>query len=283
VVGKPSLATAAASLLDVLGAATPAERGQVKALDQLNVPPGMLEVGRFPIRARLKQLSQVVEIVVPYLGPVYPLELTRPPAEGAAVALVEGIAAVLGLNGVSVHIEGEEPARSGVGIPPMLRVSERVARQPRSPVFRFWVGRALTAAATAGSMLERLSNSELGELIEALFATRPGAAAQQLRKQLNRFVPRKVRKQLEQVRIDHIDVRVWDHYRMEEQRRADMIGMLICGNPKVAVAELSAAEGVFGDFTRSPRVRELMTFAVSDQYAALHSAVWSGRRSERTG
>ena len=40
--GKPALSTSAAALLDLLGAATPAEKGQVRTLDQLDFPPGTL-------------------------------------------------------------------------------------------------------------------------------------------------------------------------------------------------------------------------------------------------
>jgi hypothetical protein len=168
-----------------------------------------------------------------------------------------------------------------VGDPIQLQVATRVARQPDSPVFRFWIGRALAGAATAGSLLERLSNNELGALVEALFAARPTEAlVQQLRKQVNRALPRKVRKQLDQQRIDQVDSRIWNRYRAEEQRRSDLIGMLICGNPKVAITELSAAEGLFGDLTQAQRVRELMTFAVSDRYAVLHSAIWRTRRQQ---
>jgi len=266
--GKPALATAAASLLDLMGAATPTERGQVKALDQLVVPTGLLPLASLPLQPVLNQLAQTMELVAPHLGPVYPLEIRRPLGGDEPTALaVSQIAAVLGLGSVTVSVEGEEPARAGVGL---VRVSERVARQPQAAVFRFWVGRALAGMATAGSLVERLSNSELGVLVEALFAQRPGATAQQLRKQLNRAVPRRVRKQLEQQRIEQVDARLWDHYRADEQRRADLIGMLICGNPRVAIGQLSPND----EFSLTPRSREMMLFAISDAYETLYAAVW---------
>jgi tetratricopeptide (TPR) repeat protein len=284
VLGKPSVATAAAALLDVLGASTPAEKGQVKALDQLGAPPGLLQIGSLPLRPRLKQLSQVMEIIGPHLGQVYPLELRRPLEDGAAAAAAaRRIAAVLGLPGVTVSVEGQEPVRSSVGVPPVLWINEEVARRPNSPTFRFWVGRALAASSTAGALTERLTNGELGALIDALFAARPNAMAQQLRKQINRVVPRKVRRLLEQQRIELVDARIWDHYRTDERRRADVIGMLICGNPRVAITELAEAEGLSGDPTQSQRVCDLMSFVVSDRYAMLHSSVWSGRRPSSPG
>ena len=268
VLGKPALATAAASLLDVLGAATPAERGQVKALDQLDAPRGTLPLTALPLRPMLTQLAQTLELVAPHVGSIYPLELQHP-LDGTepAVLATRQIAAVLGLGNISVSIEGEDPTRAAFGV---LQINERVARQPQGAAFRFWVGRALAGAATAGALVDRLSNGELGVLVEALFAQRPGTTAQQVRKQLNRALPRRVRKQLDQQRLESVDTRLWDHYRAEEQRRADRVGLLICGNPRVAVSQLCPA----GEFVLTPRLRELMLFAISDRYDTLHGGVW---------
>jgi hypothetical protein len=276
VLGKPALATAAAAVLDLLGESTPAERGQVKTLDQLNFPPGRLSLGALPLRPMLKPVVQTFDLVAPHLGPVYPMPQQVPLEDGApATRAVRRLARVLGLSEVTVSVEGDEPARAGVGLPAGVRLNAQLARQPDGPIFRFWVGRALAEAVTAGALLARLPNQELDELIEALFAQRPEMAAQQLRKQLGRAVPRRVRKQLEQQRLDPVDSRLWDRYRADEQRRCDVIGMLICGNPKVAVAELAATTGVTGSPAMDPRLRDMMTFAVTDRYAVLHAAIWT--------
>jgi len=281
VLGKPALATAAASLLDVMGVSSPTERGQARALDQLGIPPGTLPLSALPLRPMLSQVSQVLELVAPHLGSVYQTEPRLLLEEGApAVLAANQIGRVLGLSDVRVSIEGSDPAQAGIGSPVLLQVTDQVARQPKSGIFRFWVGRALVLAAAAGGLIERLTNRELDVLVEALFATRPGTAAQQLRKQLGRVVPRKVRKQLEPLRLEPVDDRLWDRYRADEQRRADQIGLLICGNPRVAVGELAATDGLLG---RSTRARELMIFAVSDRYAVLHDVVWRPRRAEPSG
>jgi hypothetical protein len=221
----------------------------------------------------------VLELVVPHLGPVFPFELSQPLDDSAPIALAaKQIAMALGLEGVKVSIDGDQPARACVGSPALLRISSQIARQPRGPVFRFWVGHALAAAASAGALLQTLPNPDLEALIDALFSQRPGPLAQQLRKQVTRVLPRKIRRQLEQQPLESVDARLWDTYRAEELRRADAIGLLICGNPRVAVAQVGAAEGRLDDPTESRRARELIGFALSDQYAALHVALWSARR-----
>jgi hypothetical protein len=276
VLGKPALATAAVSMLDLLGASTPAQAGQVRALDQLDTPTGTLQLAALPHRPELKRVSDVIELAAPHLGSVYPLELTKVLkwSEPAAMAAKQ-LAAVVGLSGVKVSIEGATPARAGVGDPAPLQISPTMARQPNGPVFRFWVGRALARAATAGALLERLSDGDLGELIEALLIARPiDTLVQRLRKQVSKALPRKIRKQLEQQADLRVDAATWQRYRAEEQLRADQIGLVICGNPKVAITQLAAAEGLSGELTQSPRVRELMLFTVSDRFAVLHAMLW---------
>ncbi len=280
--GKPALATTAAALLDLLGAATPAEKGQVRTLDQLDFPPGTLSVAALPLRPALAPVREVLELVAPHLGLVYPFELTQPLDDDAPIALAaRQIAVALGLEGLKVSTEGERPSQACAGTPPLLRLSPQLGRQPRGPAFRFWVGQALAGASSAGALLQALTNQELDELLEALFSQRPGPATQQLRKRVFRVLPRKVRRQLEQQPLQPVDARLWDVYRAEELRRADAVGLLMCGNPRVACTQLAASDGRADSPTESRRARELIGFALSDQYAALHVALWSTRRLDR--
>jgi Tfp pilus assembly protein PilF len=277
VLGKPTLADSAAAMLDLIGVATAEEQAKARDLDRLDVPPGTLDVALLPIDLEQRQLREALELAAPHLAPVFPLELNQlqkwsHPAATAAKRL----AGVLGLSGVKVSVEGDLPARAGVGDPASLQIAYRLASKPGSAAFRFWIGRALARAATPGALLGQLSDGQLGELIEALTVQRPiDTLTQKLRKQVLKALPRKVRKLVDQVKPEHATAEVWKQYRDEERIRADRVGMLVCGSPRAAIAELATSGGFGDDPTRSPYMRQLMRFAVSDDYARLHARLWS--------
>ena len=104
------------------------------------------------------------------------------------------------------------------------------------------------------------------------------AHVQKLRKQAIKALPRKVRKLVDQLKPKPPLGEVWARLREQERLRADRIGMLICGSPKVAITELATVAGHGHDPTSSPYLSELMTFSVSDDYTRLHAQLWAAAR-----
>jgi hypothetical protein len=271
--GKPALSSAAVSLLDMLGAATPAERAQAEGLERRGAPPGRLDLRLLPLEGELRVIDEAFNLALPHLGGMFPFELQRPLPVGHPVAMAAAqIARALGLAGARVAVEGDEPASAGVGSLPGLCVAPRIAADPHGAAFAFWVGRTLAGAVTAGSVLERLSDLELGQLVEALVVDKPIAAeVQRMRKRITSLLPRKTRKQVEALKLTQVRPKIWALYREAERLRSDKIGMLVCGSPKAALAELAGMHGP----KESTRIGELMRFALSDTYAAAHNALWT--------
>ena len=120
-------------------------------------------------------------------------------------------------------------------------------------------------------MTEQLSDRDLGELMEALFVSRPiDPVVQQLRKQVQRSMPRKTRKAVEQLGPPQVEGDIWDRYRDFARRRSDEIGVLTCGNPRVALEELRRGREV-----GTPELQRLLQFLVSNGYAGYHRSLWT--------
>jgi hypothetical protein len=278
VLGSPAVVISAISVLDLLDAATVAELEQLEGLRHKGGPHGRLEVSTLPIEADLRPLARYLDHCLPHLGPVFGLEPEQPlkPTHPAAVAATE-LAHSLGLSGIRLEVGGTAPAAAWVGTPPTVKIAPHLANDPESAAFRFWVGRALSSASTAGALLERLSNQKLDQLFLALTTHHTvGFSVQQLRKQVLRALPRKVRKQIDQLKAPKTSAELWTRYRDFESERADQIGLLISGDPKTALGELAGAEGAGISPPQSHRVRSLMIFSVSDEYADYHKKLWTG-------
>ncbi len=277
--GRPASALAATALLDLLGAATPSEKAHLEAREPRRAPAGRLDPAALPLSAELQPIARLLELARPHLGQVYPLKQRHPArATLPAVIAAQRLASTLGLTGVLVSIEGEAPARAGIGDPAPLQIAARVAARPESAVFRFWVGRALVSAARTGALLEQLEDDELARLVEALRVERPILPeVATLRRQVQRALPRKTRKQVEQLEVEvgRVTAARWTQLRQEERLRADQLGIVLCGNPRVGLAELAGVLGTPDGLAASPYVHALMDFVLSEGYAALHAALWS--------
>jgi hypothetical protein len=225
----------------------------------------------------------VLRLVLPYLGDIYPLRAASELSSNhPAARMARRLADSLDLGSIRVAIEGSVPAFAGPGDPVPLRISPRVARQPDEAGFRFWVGRALATAATAGALLDSLNDVELAELLRAITdASPPTGSTQKLRKQVMRAIPRRVRKQVDQLPRPRISGDLWDRYRNLEAERADRIGLVLSGNPRMALAELAGEEPLRRVLTRSPRLSRLVAFAVSEEYAELHATLWAAGTTPR--
>jgi len=165
------------------------------------------------------------------------------------------------------------PAMAGAGHPPSLYLRADLVRQGFTARYRFWVGRALALAGGAGALFKHLSDEELDLFVTALVTPRPlDAATQQLRKQLTRALPRRTRKQVEQLTLSPPGPDVWNRYRVFEMQHADRAGLLASSNPHVALTELGKSIGQGID---SPRLQELQRYSLSDDYARQYQALWT--------
>ena len=85
-------------------------------------------------------------------------------------------------------------------------------------------------------------------------------------------MPRRARKVLEQLEAPRTDADYWTAYRIFARRRSDEVGVLICGDPRAALAELTG-----GDQTKleNRELRQLLQFIVSEEYGNYHRSLWS--------
>jgi tetratricopeptide (TPR) repeat protein len=276
--GQHALVAAAAGMVDLLGEADPEETALLKSLEGTGSPAGSLQAGALPLPEHLAASHRVVMSARAELAAVF----AQPPADSLpadqpAVAAVSRLARALGLSGISVSIaEGNRGAAATIDNPPRLTLSPALASSPGDAVFRFWVGRALFGALTGGALIERLQDAELVDLAAALGGARAiSPAAQQLRKQLTRSMPRKLRKQLEATSLP-LEEAHWSELRAAERERSDRAGLLFSRSPREGLAELGLVEGRSGRaLLGCPRLAPLMRFVLSDEYDRLAVALWA--------
>jgi tetratricopeptide (TPR) repeat protein len=273
--GSPAVAASALAALELHGEASAAELQLLDTLDDGPSPGGRLEVAGMPADAAFHPVRRVLNLVLPHLGPVCPLRQGRVLRPTEPPALAAGrLATALGIAGVHVSVEGTAPAAAGVGEPVPLQISAELSRNPKTPAFRFWVGRALAFSALGGALADQLSDRELGELFEALFVSRPiDPVVQQLRRQIHKAMPRRSRKAAEQLGPPPMEGDFWDRFRAFARRRSGQVGLLTCGNPRAALAELTRGRP---DSVETPEIQRVLQFMVSEEYANYHRSLWSG-------
>ena len=276
--GEPAIATVAKAFLAYLGEATQEDLAQIARFCPSGSPQGTLKVLALPI-VEADTVTPVEDILavesflaplLPHLGNIYKLPLG--PTLGAshpAAAAARQIADDLDLASIQIAVEvGYEPATAGLGRPVPLRISPELAAAPNEAPFRFWVGRALGAAASAGALLELLDDQGLALMIEAFDTPKPiNPAVIQQRKALLRALPRKLRKQIEQTTVPSLEKTRWQAYRALERQRADRIGLLISGNPQSTLEQLPKDD--------PQRLRRLLRFALSSEFGAFHRRLWT--------
>ncbi|MBN1944497.1 MAG: hypothetical protein JW797_02420 [Bradymonadales bacterium] len=274
--GLHETAAAAISLIDLLGRLEPKETTLLKGLEGVMMPPGTMDLSTMALPPEARPLEQLFQMAVPHLGQIYPTAQPEVLAGDHPVTTAcRRLAAALGIDNLSVSLGGIGGARAGLGDPVPLVLTPELRENPGNAAFRFWVGRALATAAAHSLLLDRLSDERLTDLIDALCDPRPDSnAAQQLKKQLSRILPRKVRKDLEG--MDNTDlVRRLPAYRAAEQRRADQVGLLLCRHPKEGILVLAQAMRIpREEMVAAPRLAELMRYGISEEYARRSRALW---------
>jgi hypothetical protein len=276
-IGHDETVAAAAALADLVGEATPEETALLQGLSGATTPGGRLDISLLPLPTEVRHLHDLLAQVDVALAPLYPTTLGESLAAGhAAGAVAQRLADSLGLGRVRVTVSGQYGVTAGVGDPLPLVVAHPLIGSPTSPLFRFWVGRALATVAAHSVLVERLADGELLDLAEALTASRPESRdAQDLAKQLGNLLPRKQRKQLQALDLPS-SPGLWSAFRSAEQRRADQVGLLMSRNPKEAILALGEAGHMSpGELASSPRLAHLMRYTLSEEYARLARALWA--------
>lgn len=274
---RPELATSAACLVDLFGSVEPEEALLIQTLEGVATPRGTFDVLSLPLSSRFREVYEILLTAFPYLGSIYPStegrELERHSSAASACA---HLARAFGVEELKVVTTASAGARAGIGAPFQIYISEGLLKKTDTSLFRFWIGRALAEALTASALLHRCSDNELDQLLEALCLAKPiEADTQQLRKQIGRELPRKVRKQLENHALPSTKHQFWSEYRSAEQRRADYIGLLLSRNPKVAVQEIAQLSQISPtQYLQSERLTALITGSMSDAFRMHSHTLW---------
>jgi hypothetical protein len=240
-------------------------------------PGGSVDFNAIALPPELRGIQQALELATPYLEALYPTYMPEEllPDHPAAAAC-QRVAMTMGLGAVRVAlVDDQAGAAAGPGDPIPVVVSRALGGDSGGAAFRFWIGRALCAAATSSTLLGRLTDGDLEELLEALCTSRPvGRGAQQVKKQLSKVLPRKLRKQLETIVLD-LSPQVLARYRAAEEERADRVGMLVSRNPGAGIEELARVEGVALErITSSSRLTGLMRYVMGEAYARAARSLW---------
>jgi tetratricopeptide (TPR) repeat protein len=283
-------AHAATAIIDLLDG-TWRDRGQdTVSYADAAVPSGQLPLNNVALPEDARAVAEIVGTAVPYLGPLFLAHRTQPlNSDHPAAQACQRLGGALGLNGIALAVASDRGnseraelhagSTAAVGRPIQIQLDRDLIEKPGDPAFRFWAGRALALAGTAGALLSRLDNEELRQLIEALCNAKPlEGKVQQLRKRAHKNLPRKVRKQLDLVEAPEINERALDLMRQVELQRADQVGLLLSGSPRTVFASLSRNEKLSpATFARSPRLAALMRYSVSEDYGRAYRALWGPR------
>jgi tetratricopeptide (TPR) repeat protein len=275
--GQHETVVAALAVVDLLGEGSPEEAALLRGLEGAMTPAGRVVLESLPLLEDLRPLQRALELASPYFESVFPTQVPDPlPADHPTAAACSRLARAFGIGEVVVSLSGPVGAESGVGFPVPILLEPSLGHSPGDATFRFWVGRALSLAASSGAILGRLSDADLVDLADALCTTRNvSLAAQNLRKQFGKVLPRKLRKQLESMGLSTTES-TWAAYRSADLTRADCLGLLAARNPRPALGELARLEGLTGpDALRSVRIACLAQFALSDEYARGVRGLWS--------
>ena len=276
---QPTLAAAAASVVELFGKSSGEEHMIAASLENDGFPLGTLDVQSLPLPPELRSMAAILTPAVQHLGQVYPdttgqILTTEHPAALSA----QRIADALGVGTLKITVDASAVnARASVGQPVALFVAPGLLEAPRSPKFRFWVGRALCGAVSAGVLFDRLDDSDMDRLLTALCTARPiDPEVQRLRKGVSKGLPRRLRRALEGENMPMTSPELWARYRQAELHRADQAGLLLCSSPNVAVGELLRSEGATIErLAGKPHAIKLLHFVISDDYARHHHRLWS--------
>jgi len=274
--GQPQVVTAAATLVDLLGDVGEKEAALLKLLEEPATPRGAFSSAQLKPSAGDREIDELLETMQPYLAEV--LELSD---EGEllgstdlAVSAAQTVARAFGISGLAVkRVKGDE-AQVIIGDPIVLRLGASLVEQAGKPAFLFWTARALARSLGGGLLLHSLDEGAVEDFISAVYDKRPDShQAQQTKKAISRQLPRKIRKQVEQ--LNRPDGASWRKYRASVGRLADRLALVLSRNPGAALASLARSRGVSIDaIGRDKELSGLMRFVVSASFATLHQTIW---------
>lgn len=278
--GKVHSAAAISSIIDRIDPANSEGVPQLALIKASRVPPGHLDMDSLPLHEALRPLQTLLESVSDYLGEVFPHPTAGAelPYDHPVVEACNQLSRLMGLGTVEVYVGGAKGATARIGHPIAVILSQRLSQDTRTDTFRYWVGSALARAAGAGALVERLSNRELSNLVEALYAgwTVSDPDVKALRAHLGKAIPRNVRKDLKLIPQPTPTDEHWEAYRLGEEQRSQQAGLLLSRNPGQVLADLAEDEGAkLAEALSLPRLSHLLRFATSDVYADLTRRLWS--------
>lgn len=274
-VADREISLSAAVAVDLLGEPGEHERMLLKTLDDQRLPPGAFAHDQLRLERAEPVLQEVLETLAPYLeslyvaGPGEEIDPTHPSVHAA-----QQLARCLGLGRVTVQTASANgTARIALGQPIVLQLDPMLVPHYERAVFRFWAGRALASGLQGGVVVQQLDDAQLDELIDAIYSKRPMTpSAQQLKKNLARVLPRKVRKQIEGLQPPSGG---FSELRSMLDRKADRLAIVLSGHPGVALRELALRSDIEpAEIPKTPYLAELLRFVMSPDYVQLYRAIW---------
>jgi lipopolysaccharide biosynthesis regulator YciM len=278
--GSRGTALAAATLVELVGKAGDEERVQLTALGA-TLEDDAAPQGRVPqdsLRAADEgTLEQSLALLGPFIDELFELE-QGDAASAELEQLVGALSSSLRLDAVAVRrVRGRQVVFVG-GAEPRLLVGRELGKDPSAPWRRYAIGRALAMVGPHQVGLDALSTQQLEDLFTAIHEKRPPTDEQvALKKLYGKVVPRKTRKQLEQLgppaELGKLGV-----YRASYAGYAERLALVLARHPGAVLRRLAGEREVElapAALLADSRVSALLRFALSKDFSRLYNSVWT--------
>jgi tetratricopeptide (TPR) repeat protein len=251
-------------------------------------------------------VRHILKLIGPHLGRIYSPNLERHGVgkgdrarpDDPLRTLCDGMAANLGEIEVDLYHSNQPTHLVAIdnGSPPVMIVGEGLVKRTVVKEQRFALSRAIKRVSDGSYLGKLLGPKELSKLIAATvlpyhpnspIATFPGESLDDLAKKVNKALPRKVRKTMEELMRDKAPdvakVPDYDVYLRGADHSANRMGLIMCNDlpqalmhltrevPELKDKRLNSTEEIVAAFSRHASFCELLRFAVSEEYFRLRA------------
>jgi tetratricopeptide (TPR) repeat protein len=247
---------------------------------------------RGPLTAVLRVIGDHLDKVVAWPSALYPLQRgNRLKAEHPTRQLCDRLTADLGCGELVVYSGRESELVVLPTLPPTLVVGPDALVKQAEPAQRFLLGRLIGAMPERSHLMTLVDPSVLADAVgAAIRLAHPGAMVTvgrtetELQKRLSKFLPRKARKQLEEIQPG-----AWcapadggAEWLRSLIASADRAGLALAGDIEAALVAAARLEGttdgkgprsISNQVLETPALADLCVFAVSDELFRLRNAL----------
>jgi tetratricopeptide (TPR) repeat protein len=251
-------------------------------------------------------VRDVLKLIGPHLAKIYGPNLERHGVgkgdrarpDDPLRTLCDGMAANLGDMQFELYHSSQPTHLVAIenGSPPSMIVGEGLIKRTVVKEQRFALGRAIKQISDGSFLGKLLGPKELPRLVAAAvlpyhpnspIATFPGVSLDDMAKKLNKSLPRKVRKAVEELMRDRAPdlakVPDYDVYLRGSEHSANRTGLAMCNDlpqsmmhltreiPELKDKRLNTTEEIVAALSRHASFCELLRFAVSEEYFRLRA------------